>query len=445
MRVFVYPISLLYFVGCQSYQPYQAVSLPSAESARAAARAYGASISSEGVLGFDAALVLLNRHHPDLVALRAELAMLASVAGIATPRPNPELKLASGIGVKVPEGGQTVGPSIGLAVDLPLGPRLQRADDLNAAKVTAAELALLARQRELALALRAAYAEIALARQAYTEQTALVESAAASAAFATKLAHVGLLTGLDVNLLRLEHQELRLAQSGAKEAVAQAERSFAELAGVSHQLVAGRPLEELPVAGALPEQAILHKLLAGNHPALGRLRGAFAVADAELRLAVARQIPDLAVGAELEQEVGEDKQLLGLGLEIELPLFDRNTQAIAEAEGRRDAVRTEYEATLAAALASLDGQCARVALLAERRKMLEQDLLPLAKSALADAETLLAAGEIEALRLLALQRRQRELQLARLEAERARVRALMTLEHTLGHPLDSHRTKTCWR
>lgn len=435
MRILVVPFSLFYFVGCQTYQPYQATSLPSAESARSAALADAAPISREGPLSFDDAAALLNRHNPDLIARRAELEALRGVAEFATPRPNPELELGSGVGVTLPEGGQRVGPSIGVVFALPMGPRLQRADDVNAAKVAAAELALRARQRELYLALRTAYAEIALARRQVAEQAALVDTAAASAEFAIKLAQVGTMTGLDVNLLKLEHQEQRLAQSSAKEAVAEAERSFAEIAGISHAAVAGRPLEDVPVADTWPELEAIHQLVVAHNPDLGRLRGEFALADAELRLELANQIPDVEIGAELEQEVGEDKQVLGIGFGIELPLFDRNTQAIAEAEGRRDALRSGYEATLAAALASLDGLLARVALLSERRQMLEQDLLPLAKSALVDAERLLAAGEIEALRLLELQRRERELRLALLEADGERIRATLDIETIIGCPL----------
>jgi cobalt-zinc-cadmium efflux system outer membrane protein len=334
----------------------------------------------------------------------------------------------------MPEDGREAASGIGVAFAFPLGPRLQRADDLNAAKAASAEVDLQARTRELYMQLRAAYAEVSLRRNQVGEKAALVGSAAESAELAIKLAEIGTATRLDVNLLELEFQERRLAVADAESAVVEAETALATLLGVPHSTLAGRALQALRFEGQWPALVELRSLLVENHADLARLRADFAEADAALRLELARQIPDLELGAAFEQEVGEQTDLIGIGIGIELPVFDRNQQEIAAARGEREAVRVRYESTLSAALADLDGALVRYRLLSERRAMLEQDLLPRAKSALADAEKLLAAGAIEALRLLELQRGERQALLELMEAEAERVRAMLAIESAIGRP-----------
>ena len=103
MRYLLFPFSLFYFVGCQTYQPYQPASIPSADSAITSA--VNRQASSEGDLPLSEAARFLETYNPELIALRAEFATASSVAGLPTPRPNPELEVGSAFGVRLPESG----------------------------------------------------------------------------------------------------------------------------------------------------------------------------------------------------------------------------------------------------------------------------------------------------------------------------------------------------
>jgi outer membrane protein, heavy metal efflux system len=428
------PLLFLIFAGCQTPQPYQPASLPSADSAISQVLAARPE-PGDGELSLNAAATLLATHNPELATLRAEFATLARVAEFANPLPNPTLEVGGSFGTKLEDDRRPFGPHFGLVFSLPMGPRLACGDDLNAAQAAKADLEIRARHRELYLELRAAYAEIALARRRMTEQAAVAATAAESAELALKLTEIGSATGLDVGLMELDYEEERLAFAHAESAVAEAEAALATLMGVDYRIVRDRPLQSLNFAGDWPDIEALRKLLVAHHPDLARLRGEFAVAAARLRLELARQIPDLEFGTEFEQDVGEEKQVLGLSVGVELPLFDRNTQGIAEASGQRDAVRARYEATLAAALAQLDSQRDRFAMHSRTRSLLDDKLLPRAKSALEDAEQLLEAGVVDTRRLFELRGRSRELQLLLVDAEIARIRALMAIEASIGRPL----------
>ena len=134
-------------------------------------------------------------------------------------------------------------------------------------------------------------------------------------------------------------------------------------------------------------------------------------------------------------ETGEDQALLGLSLGIELPLFDRNQQAIAEAAKRREQVRTQYEAAANRALAGLEGALRSVELTTLRGDLLRNEVLPRAAESMRIARESLSAGSGDALRLLDATRSQRELQVELLDVELETRQAWSALEQAVGFPL----------
>lgn len=95
---------------------------------------------------------------------------------------------------------------------------------------------------------------------------------------------------------------------------------------------------ELEVAGALPtgvpaatpaptEQALL------THPRLLAAMSAYRTSEAELKLEIRKQYPDLSLAPGYSREEGNDKLTLELG--FTLPLWNRNREAIARSEGAR--------------------------------------------------------------------------------------------------------------
>ncbi len=196
------------------------------------------------------------------------------------------------------------------------------------------------------------------------------------------------------------------------------------------------PEQPLPkLADQLVSLESLKEMLILHHPELARLRARYAASERALRLEIAKQYPDLSIGGSGRGEVGDRKVILGLPLGIELPLFDRNEQGIAEAEGRREEIRTRYTAAASRALAALE-HAHRVAQLSGRtRRILQQTILAKARNSIQLARRALAAGSGDVLRLLDSERTFRQVQIEALEAELADYRAWSALERATGWPL----------
>lgn len=179
----------------------------------------------------------------------------------------------------------------------------------------------------------------------------------------------------------------------------------------------------------------LRSRLVGNHAGLARLRARYEEAESSLRLEVARQYPDLQIGPSIGGEAGERTTILGLSLGIELPIFDRNQQAIAQAEQYREELRSRYEAEANRALAELERAQIAVQLAASRRRALDESVLPQARKSIELARESLSAGSGDALRLLDAERSYREVVIESLDAQLAERQAWVDLELSVGRPL----------
>lgn len=95
---------------------------------------------------------------------------------------------------------------------------------------------------------------------------------------------------------------------------------------------------ELEVAGALPkgvpprvpvptEETLL------RHPRLLAAMAVYKTSEKELQLEIRKQYPELEIGPGFTHEEGEDK--IGLSVGFTLPLWNRNREAIARAQGSR--------------------------------------------------------------------------------------------------------------
>lgn len=98
------------------------------------------------------------------------------------------------------------------------------------------------------------------------------------------------------------------------------------------------------IAPDVPDEELDRRLLTGATALVAR-RAAYGRAENGLRLAVAGQYPRIAIGPSYEKDV-EGSQSLGLGLSIQLPIFDRGQGPIAEKLAERERARAQYAATL---------------------------------------------------------------------------------------------------
>ncbi len=362
-------------------------------------------------------------------------------ARVATPWPNPILTAGPEFGFGSTVDVNEVVPFASLGLTIPLSGRLGRQDDVNESLARAARADALATFRELYLDLRARFVRLAVAQQREAVRGSVLAAAEASLAATQQLVAAGAATALDVSLFQLEHAREKSRVLTARIDVTNAASDLSDLVAVSPGRLGLVPDSALPATPtSQPEPTQLRELIEQEHPELLRIRAEYEVAERRLHLEIAKQYPDLTFGPSFRGEVGERKTILGLSLGIELPMFDRNQQAIAEAVKRREEVRTMYETRAHGVLSAVERASGTLRMATEQHRILRDEVLPAATANVDIARQSIAAGSAGALQLLDAERSLRQVQLEVLEARLSEQLAWSDLEKAVGFPLVEFRS-----
>ena len=386
---------------------------------------------------FPHATELMARYGPALKEARAEYQTALARARVKTPLSNPVLEVGPNYGFG-PDMGKLyrLQPFGSLGFTIPTGGKRKRQDELNRVTAELMFIELQAKHRDLYLGLRRLYAQWTLGRAKLEVRTKIEESAGKSVAVGRKLIEAGFATALDLGLLDLEAARIKTETLNAQRDQANVEGELSEMLGVHADHFKAPPDPALPeLPGAAREQKDLREILVANHPELARLRARYEAVEAELHLEIARQYPDFHFGPSYQRESGEKKSILGLSLGIELPLFDRNQQGIAESKARREEVRVKYESAANRALAALDRAWRNNQLANEKLKLIRTVLTPKAEANIALARKSIEAGVTDMLRFLEAERGQRAVMIDAIEAEFAVREGWVELEQAVGLPL----------
>jgi len=389
-----------------------------------------------GTLTFPRAALLLREHGPALAHARAEYRTAMALAGVDTPLSNPGIDVGPAFGFGPDVLTRHVQPYGSLSIAIPLSARLARQNDVNRIAAEVARVELAVRHREEYLALRRLFIRQALAKRRLVVADEAGKLARDGAELGKRLVDAGLGTALDVAQLELEAARAEGAGFDARLAQAETAGDMALLTGVSAAALGLIAEGALPdTVSPLPSADDLAALLVANHPALARLRSRYDEAETQLRLEISKQHPDLRFGLSGDSEVGESKYVIGLTLGIDIPIFDRNQQAVALTLERREEVRTKYEAACGEALARVERERARLEILMGGWELRKGKVLTLARSQLDLAKKGLEAGAIDAIQALMAERSYREAAMEALEAEQAVREAWTDLEEAVGRPL----------
>jgi outer membrane protein TolC len=163
----------------------------------------------------------------------------------------------------------------------------------------------------------------------------------------------------------------------------------------------------------------------------------YAAAEADLRLQVARQYPDLHLGPGYAWNNGNagDNQW-SLGLTLELPILDQNQGPIAEAEAQRKLAAAKFAALQAQVCGQIDRALAAVQVAREQLQT-SAKLLAAEKQQEQSAEAQLQAGAADSLEVLNAQLESANAALAALDNEEKLQSALGALEDAMQEPADS--------
>src|SRR5438034_10901210 len=160
----------------------------------------------------------------------------------------------------------------------------------------------------------------------------------------------------------------------------------------------------------------------------------YAAAEAELRLQIAKQYPDIHLSPGYQYDQGDNKWMLGIVLE--LPAFNQNQGPIAEARARRDEAATRFTEVQAKVISEIDR--AGVAYRAAREQLTTTDaLLAATQQQQQSAEAQLRAGAADPLDRLTAEFELGVAALAKLDARTAMQQSIGALEDALQQPIDS--------
>ncbi|MHC4341079.1 MAG: TolC family protein [Planctomycetota bacterium] len=420
--------ALVALTGCQSYEPKPLDPERILEEVEAIRYA-----EPEGeVVTLARATELMQAHNPRVLEVRAAHRVAQARAEIDTPLPNPVISAAP----LIFSGGDFLTTKVGgwegaLGWAIPLGGQRGVQDELYDIAAEAAQVEVVGTEREEYLALRREFVLLALAGRMVRASEDLAAAAETSAQTVRLLIDAAQATALDLRQVQLEALEAEADALAAREQETEARGSMAARTGSWMGAFRNEGLPPMPLD--IPDAEQLRELLLSDHPGLAQLRADYLVAEKELHLEITRQYPSLQFGVEFERELISNR--FGLPVGIELPIFDRNQQGIAEARARREEVRVRFEADASRSLAAIE--MARARLEARRRhlEILQSKTAPAAKEALELARRALVAGVADALQFLAVLRAEREVRIKTLEAEQGVYEAWFDLEEACGAPL----------
>ncbi len=437
-KILIFTVIGLLLQGCYSYNPVRID--PDEIIKEVSISRNNLSVESADTDSFtlqDAALVMSDKN-PELALLRRAYKGASEVADTWAPLPNPKVEAGVNIGFDLDDGGngKDVQPFVGLGFTIPLGPRISRLNNLNEVLKERSFNNLLATHRELYLNLRRNYINYIVSRERLTEQEKIVATLQNTQRVGSKLLKLGTINSLGLNSINIEYNRVVLDRIDREITLVEETAALSELMGVSSDLFENKSVISLPeLSDSLPELQELKELMLKHNTSLSRLELQYKVDYAALRLEVARRIPDLDIGAGYEQEVGEDKKVLGTGLGIELPIFDRNQQGIIEAQSRQDNTRLAYKSEMNKALNRLESGIKRYRLYLKQYKEIESHLIPLSQKNIRSAERALRIGSLDILLFLELQKEYRDLLIKQIDLKKSLWDALLDIENITGYPI----------
>lgn len=374
-------------------------------------------------------------YSPDLDVARARWGVTEAGTITAGQRPNPSLSTAVGYN----SSSEIISPWIPEALlTLPIetagkrGIRIAEAQSLSeAARLDVLDAAWAVRSR-----VRRAFVDLHRARRMESVLGHLHDVQSQSLAVLEAQLSAGAISANELSLSRIAAGRTRL---GTLEAARASERARVELAaalGVPTAALDGVDLDfdelkrmttDVPTGGAR-RQAVLHR---------ADLLSALAVYEstqAALRLEIAKQYPDIDIGAGYQLDQIDNKWTLGLNLT--LPMFNRNRGPIAEAEAVRREAAASFLAVQSRVLAEVDDAVASYRGALETAAAADEVLSRLEQRE-ENARTAYRLGAISKLELFSAEIEIAAGRVARLEALASAQSAAGELENALQSPLDA--------
>jgi len=383
------------------------------------------------------ALALAVSRSPELGVYPYELRAADARALQAGLRPNPAL------GVEIEELGGSGdrsgfdGAQTTVRVDQPIelgGKRAKRTrvaqldKELTQWDYKAARLDVIREATRAFVAVQAAQNRVALARKV-VELSEQAHGAVAQRVQAGRDSPVDeLRASVTLSASRIELRKSEKALAAARHALAAVwggrAAAFDEVTGDLYEV-------SPPVVPNDPQAAI------GGNPDVARWASQEQRQRAALRLEKARATPDVTVGGGLQRFEATDDSAMVLGLEVPIPVFDRNQGGIREATEGLGKVRKQTEAAQVRTLAALSEADTALASAYDEVTILRDDVLPKAQQAYDAARQGYEQGKFDYLYVLDSQRTLFATQAQYIDSVEAYHKAQADVQRLIGEPSDT--------
>jgi outer membrane protein TolC len=252
-----------------------------------------------------------------------------------------------------------------------------------------------------------------------------------------KILSVGEITSIDVDLARIELSKTKVAIHTAEGQTAESKAGLAAAIGIPLESLRATEfswtdMDMLPslesLSGAeIRRDAVLNRL------DIRRSLAQYAATEADLRLEIAKQYPDINIGPGYTYE--ERNSFFTVGLSSAIPLFNRNQGPIAEAEARRKEAAASFIQMQAQVIAKSEHALA-VYTAALQEVVESQSLYQLQETQLKTVQQSIRSGADNRLSLDGVRIQLSLLERARLDALARAQRALGDLEDAVQRPLN---------
>jgi cobalt-zinc-cadmium efflux system outer membrane protein len=375
--------------------------------------------------------------HPSLEVARDQ--WLVAQAGLKTAgaRPNPSVSVMPGYDTQIP--GNYSPWLVPVTFDWPIetaGKRGKRIAEAEAVSESARENFVSAAWqirngvRASLLDFKIAGRRAALLQQEFAAQREIVR-------LLQQRFDAGEISRPELTVAQIALNKTQLDLSDARSKQAEARSRLAEALGLGQAALTGENLNfdySLSDVKALTSAEARGVALRSRADILAALAD-YAAAEADLRLQVAKQYPDLHLGPGYAWNTGNagDNQW-SLGLTLELPILDQNQGPIAEAEARRKLAAAKFLDLQAQVIGQIDRAVADF-LVAQEQLLTGNELLAAEQRQQTSAEAQVAAGANDRLDLLNAQLELASTRLTQLDNQAKLQTAFGALEDAVQSPL----------
>jgi cobalt-zinc-cadmium efflux system outer membrane protein len=375
--------------------------------------------------------------HPSLEVARAQWLLASAGLKTAGARPNPSVSFTPGYDSQIP--GNYSPWLLPVTFDLPIetagkrGKRIAEAEQIS----ESARWNFVSAVWQIRSGVRASLLDYTIAER---HADLLQEQLSAQQQIMKLLQQrfdAGEISRPELTVAQIALNKMQLDLSDARSKKSDAHSRLAEALGLSETALDGEELSfdfSTDGAKALTSAEARHIALRSRADILGALAD-YAAAEADLRLQIAKQYPDLHFGPGYAWNSGNagDNQW-SLGLTLELPILNQNQGPIAEAEARRKLSAAKFVELQSQVIGEIDRAVSGFRVEVEQLKT-GDELLAAEQQQQKSARAQLEAGAADQLDSLNAQLEFDSASLARLENEAQLQQAFGQLEDALQSPL----------